>query len=274
MEWTIGELAERAVAALTSDDAPSIDNRRVRDLPNERLIRWYTSTGLLDPPARRGRVALYGPRHLLQLVAIKRLQAEGLSLTAIQARLAGATDATLTRAARLPAPPPSSARARRGTPPAPSPGAPPLDAPPIDAPPPSPAPPAPPPGTPSPLASPPPAPSGPSPAAPAARSPRYGGPRPESSVRCDDGSVTSPPAGPGEDGPAPGRLPGRESRHEDRPERAFWAEPPGLVHGVRLAPGLTLLLEAGRAPGEEDARAIAAAALPLIDELTRRGLLP
>jgi hypothetical protein len=43
----------------------------------------------------RGRVAYYGERHLLQLVAVKRLQARGLTLAAIQQRLAGATEATL-----------------------------------------------------------------------------------------------------------------------------------------------------------------------------------
>ncbi|MEU7876913.1 MerR family transcriptional regulator [Microbispora bryophytorum] len=88
-------------------------NGRVRELPNERLIRWYTTIGLLDPPlGRRGRVALYGRRHLLQLVAVKRRQAEGLSIAAIQAELTGATDAMLQRVAGLtglpPAPPPES----------------------------------------------------------------------------------------------------------------------------------------------------------------------
>jgi hypothetical protein len=50
----------------------------------------------------RGRTALYGPRHLLQLVAVKRRQAQGHSLAAIQAELAGASDADLAIAARVP----------------------------------------------------------------------------------------------------------------------------------------------------------------------------
>ena len=51
-------------------------NGRVRDVPNERLVRWYVTVGLVDPPlSRRGRVARYGRRHLLQLVAVKRRQA-------------------------------------------------------------------------------------------------------------------------------------------------------------------------------------------------------
>ena len=78
-------------------------NGRVRDVPNERLVRWYVTVGLVDPPlSRRGRVARYGRRHLLQLVAVKRRQAEGRSLAEIQAELAGATDEALAAAARVP----------------------------------------------------------------------------------------------------------------------------------------------------------------------------
>jgi hypothetical protein len=50
----------------------------------------------------RGRTALYGPRHLLQLVAVKRRQAQGHSLAAIQAELHGASNAELAVAARVP----------------------------------------------------------------------------------------------------------------------------------------------------------------------------
>src|SRR5215218_3966360 len=100
--WTLDELTERVGTALSVgyDGQPS---GRVRDLPDRRAIRWYTTIGLVDrPAATRGRTALYGPRHLLQLVAIKRLQARGLPLVAIQAELAGATDARLARVAQLP----------------------------------------------------------------------------------------------------------------------------------------------------------------------------
>jgi MerR HTH family regulatory protein len=100
--WTLDELAERVDAALAVDyhGQPS---GRVRDVPDRRAIRWYTTIGLIDRPlAHRGRTALYGPRHLLQLVAVKRLQAEGRPLVAIQQELAGATDTELGRVARLP----------------------------------------------------------------------------------------------------------------------------------------------------------------------------
>ena len=76
--WTLDELAERVDVALTVDYAGP-PSARVRAVPDRRAIRWYTTIGLIDRPvAHRGRTALYGPRHLLQLVAVKRLQASGL----------------------------------------------------------------------------------------------------------------------------------------------------------------------------------------------------
>jgi hypothetical protein len=101
--WTLDELAERVDAALAVDYHGQ-SSGRVRDVPDRRAIRWYTTIGLIDRPvAHRGRIALYGPRHLLQLVAVKRLQAKGLPLVAIQRELAGAPDTELGRVARLPA---------------------------------------------------------------------------------------------------------------------------------------------------------------------------
>jgi DNA-binding transcriptional MerR regulator len=100
--WTLAELTSRVAAAL-SVDYDGQASGRVRDVPDQRAIRWYTTLGLVDrPAAMRGRTALYGPRHLSQLVAIKRLQAGGLSLAAIQAELAGAGEADLERIARVP----------------------------------------------------------------------------------------------------------------------------------------------------------------------------
>jgi DNA-binding transcriptional MerR regulator len=100
--WTMDELVDRVRQALAAE-YPGAPNGRVRDVPDRRAIRWYTTTGLVDrPAAMRGRTALYGPRHLLQLVAVKRRQAQGHSLAAIQAELHGAGDAELAIAARVP----------------------------------------------------------------------------------------------------------------------------------------------------------------------------
>jgi hypothetical protein len=68
----------------------------------------------------RGRTALYEKRHLLQLVAVKRLQSQGRALAEIQSELAGATDTTLAAIARVPGrllesaetPPPEAVRPR------------------------------------------------------------------------------------------------------------------------------------------------------------------
>src|SRR5262245_56603331 len=99
---TLDQLAELVGAALSVGYDGQV-SRRVREVPDQRAIRYYTTIGLVDrPAAMRGRTALYARRHLLQLVAIKRLQASGLSLAQIQRELAGATDAQLERVARGP----------------------------------------------------------------------------------------------------------------------------------------------------------------------------
>src|SRR4051812_2586994 len=110
--WTIDELGAVATAALAEGyDGPP--NGRVRDLPDRRTIRYYTTLGLLDRPAElRGRTALYARRHLLQLVAIKKLQARGLSLAEVQRALVGQPDAALEAQAGLePVPGPGRAAA-------------------------------------------------------------------------------------------------------------------------------------------------------------------
>jgi DNA-binding transcriptional MerR regulator len=100
--WTMDELVERVRLALSAE-YPGAPNGRIRDLPDRRSIRWYTTTGLVDrPTGMRGRTALYGRRHLLQLVALKRRQAEGRTLAEIQAELAGASDEALAGVARVP----------------------------------------------------------------------------------------------------------------------------------------------------------------------------
>lgn len=109
--WTLDDLT-REVEASLAEGYGGAASGRVRDIPDRRTIRYYTTLGLIDrPAAMRGRTALYGRRHLLQLVAIKKLQAEGRALAEIQQALTGQTDAALSRFAGLaddgsrPAPP-------------------------------------------------------------------------------------------------------------------------------------------------------------------------
>jgi DNA-binding transcriptional MerR regulator len=304
--WTLAELTTRAASVL-SDGRSAPLSGRVRDLPGERTIRWYVTIGLVDPPlSRRGRIAVYGPRHLLQLVAIKRRQAEGRSLADIQAELTGATDATLQRIARLDLPAASPAEAAAT--PAPAPGERPS-----------------PPGAPAPD-------EAAQESATDGTGPERvtGGSRPES--RTDAPAAESATGGTEServtggsrserlgDGPAPGRsarrfwaerptsAPGRAPMPHgvgpapnppsadgtpatagahgaaangtddvgaiSPPDASGTAGVPGvgaLVRGVRLAPGVTLLLDSS--PSPDDATAIVAAAAPLLDLLSERGL--
>lgn len=102
MDWTVEELLERA-QGLISEYGQAGGSRRVRWEPNQRLVRYYTTLGLVDKPAgRRGQVVHYGPRHLLQLLAIKQMQTEGMTLQQIQARMLGLPDSMLAELAGIP----------------------------------------------------------------------------------------------------------------------------------------------------------------------------
>jgi DNA-binding transcriptional MerR regulator len=68
---------------------------RISPAPDPRTVRYYTTLGLLDRPEIVAREARYGRRHVLQLCAIKSMQAAGLPLADIQARLYAKTDSEL-----------------------------------------------------------------------------------------------------------------------------------------------------------------------------------
>ncbi len=89
---------EAATASVLARLAVSVGDERVRDVPNARVLRYYGTLGLLDRPLRYdGRKARYGFRHLLQVVAVKVLQSEGLPLSQIQELLAGRSTEELAR---------------------------------------------------------------------------------------------------------------------------------------------------------------------------------
>jgi DNA-binding transcriptional MerR regulator len=189
-------------------------------VPNERLVRWYVTVGLVDPPlSRRGRVARYGRRHLLQLVAVKRRQAEGRSLAEIQAELAGATDEALAAVARVP-----------DTQPAPDvfPGAP-------------------------------------------ARFWTRSAAQRDAAAAEEPGEQNPGMEEPGERDLAAAAGAGGALSAADGD--AVYSGRSRLVHGVRLASGVTLLLEStAREPGPEDVTAILNAARALLAELASRRL--
>lgn len=96
MEWTLTELVAEATRSIATLPPPK--NGQVRAVPDERTVRYYGTLGLLDRPlAMRGRTALYGRRHLAQVVAIKRLQSAGKSLAEIQALWTTLDEHTLAR---------------------------------------------------------------------------------------------------------------------------------------------------------------------------------
>ena len=82
------ELVVRGLFGAASD-------ARVSAVPDARTVRYYTTLGLLDRPRIEMRQARYGDRHLLQLLAIKALQALDLPLAEIQQRLYARSDAEL-----------------------------------------------------------------------------------------------------------------------------------------------------------------------------------
>lgn len=101
--WKITELAEVVRQVLSRVGNVEQPSARVCDVPDLRTIRYYTTLGIVDRPVEmRGRTAFYGWRHVWQLLAIKQLQAGGLSLVEVQQRLAGADDRTLKKLAGVP----------------------------------------------------------------------------------------------------------------------------------------------------------------------------
>lgn len=80
----------RAVATILAALDVEVSDERIRDVPNARVLRYYQSNGLIGRPLRYdGRRARYGFGHLVQAVAVKVLQREGLSLAQVQEALAG-----------------------------------------------------------------------------------------------------------------------------------------------------------------------------------------
>jgi len=271
-EWTLDQLAERVGAAL-SVDYDGQASGRVREVPDQRAIRYYTTIGLVDrPAAMRGRTALYVRRHLLQLVAIKRLQAGGLTLARIQRELAGATDAQLERVARVPPlEEPAGTAPEAALTPAAAPAAAALP-------------------TPRPafwkrasqggVGSPPgfkTATAGAEPpATPAAAAHEAGAREAPAAEAPTPGAATAAPTAADEAGarealaPAAATATAPEAPPAPTPAGPSPAVAAVVMQGVRLGDGVTLLVEGERALGADEVAAIRAAAGPLLD-LVRRG---
>jgi len=111
----LDELSTRVARELCGERAAWRRRRRaVSAAPDARTVRYYTTLGLLDRPTIEARQARYGERHLLQLLAIKALQAVDLPLAEIQQRLYARSDAEL-RALSRRSPPKPVNTPRRGS---------------------------------------------------------------------------------------------------------------------------------------------------------------
>ena len=94
---TLDDLAARANAVLEAMGLEVTDGRAATRI-DSRTVRFYQTIGLLPKPEYEGRRALYSLTHLLRLVAAKRLQSEGHTLTQIQNALPLRSDGQLLRA--------------------------------------------------------------------------------------------------------------------------------------------------------------------------------
>ena len=97
-----GSAADLVAAALAC--APEYQIAVDPDRTNDRLVRYYVTEGVMDRPARIGREAAYGFRHLLQLLTARRMADAGVPLSAIARHNQGATTRALEDALGKPSP--------------------------------------------------------------------------------------------------------------------------------------------------------------------------
>jgi DNA-binding transcriptional MerR regulator len=80
----VKELADAAERFLR-EAGPTQGKGTVAEYPNERTVRYYISTGLLTSATeKRGLRSVFGYEHLLKLLTIKKLQADGLPISLIK----------------------------------------------------------------------------------------------------------------------------------------------------------------------------------------------
>ncbi len=100
--YSIGELSDM-VNRWCDENQVAPANGQAGEKITERNIRYYRSRGLIDPPGsdELGRKRGFTERHLLQLKAIRLLQARGLPLDQIQAKIEGRSSEDLRTLERI-----------------------------------------------------------------------------------------------------------------------------------------------------------------------------
>jgi DNA-binding transcriptional MerR regulator len=85
----VKELAD-AAEELLREMGSSQERGTVAEYPNERTVRYYLSEGLLpEPHGKAGSASIFGYEHLVTLVAIKKLQSQGLPINVIKGVIEG-----------------------------------------------------------------------------------------------------------------------------------------------------------------------------------------
>jgi DNA-binding transcriptional MerR regulator len=92
----VAGLAEAAARILAESGAARQGRGTVTELPDERTVRYYLTEGLIPPAEeKQGTASVFEFRHLLRLLVVKKLQAEGLSIRAIREVVTGKTERQL-----------------------------------------------------------------------------------------------------------------------------------------------------------------------------------
>jgi DNA-binding transcriptional MerR regulator len=83
------ELASEA-AKILAESGLAQERGTVSEVPDERMIRYYLAESLISPAEdKQGTASVFGYRHLLQLLVVKKLQAEHLPIRKIRELVEG-----------------------------------------------------------------------------------------------------------------------------------------------------------------------------------------
>jgi DNA-binding transcriptional MerR regulator len=94
----VAGLAEAAARILAESGAAPQGRGTVTELPDERTVRYYLAEGLVPAAEeKQGTASVFEFRHLLRLLVVKKLQAEGLPIRAIRELVTGKTERQLER---------------------------------------------------------------------------------------------------------------------------------------------------------------------------------
>jgi DNA-binding transcriptional MerR regulator len=87
----VAELAAQAAEILRAQGLVQ-ERGTVSDVPDERTVRYYLTEGLIAPAdEKQGTASVFGYQHLLQLLVVKKLQAEHLPIRKIRELVEGRT---------------------------------------------------------------------------------------------------------------------------------------------------------------------------------------